>query len=31
MAVKEFIQEGFAKGEITVTASLNVEGAFNSA
>jgi len=31
MAVKEFIQEGFAKGEITVIVSLDVEGAFNSA
>ena len=31
MAMKEFIQEGFAKGEITVTVSLDVEGAFNSA
>ena len=30
MAVKEFIQEGFAKGEITVTVSLDVEGAFYS-
>jgi hypothetical protein len=32
MAVKEFVQEGFSRGEITVTASLDVEGgAFNSA
>jgi len=31
MAVKEFVQEGFSKGEITVTVSLDVEGAFNSA
>jgi hypothetical protein len=31
MEVKEFIQEGFRKGEITVTVSLDVEGAFNSA
>jgi hypothetical protein len=31
MTVKEFIQEGFSKGEITVTVSLDVEGAFNSA
>ena len=31
MAVKEFVQEGFRRGEITVTASLDVEGAFNSA
>ena len=31
MAVKEYIQEGFPKGEITVTVSLDVEGAFNSA
>jgi len=30
-AVKEFVQEEFAKGEITVTISLDVEGAFNSA
>jgi hypothetical protein len=31
MAVKEFVQEGFSRGEITVTVSLDVEGAFNSA
>ena len=31
MAVKEFVQEGFRKGEITVIVSLDVEGAFNSA
>jgi hypothetical protein len=31
MAVKEFVQEGFSKGEITVIVSLDVEGAFNSA
>ena len=31
MAVKEFVLEGFSKGEITVTVSLDVEGAFNSA
>ena len=31
MAVKKFVQEGFSKGEITVTVSLDVEGAFNSA
>jgi len=31
MAVKEFVQEGFSGGEITVTVSLDVEGAFNSA
>jgi hypothetical protein len=31
MAVKEFVQEGFSKGEITATVSLDVEGAFNSA
>ena len=31
IAVKEFIQEGFSKGEITVTVSLDVEMAFNSA
>ena len=30
MAVKEFVQEGLSKGEITVTVSLDVEGAFNS-
>jgi len=29
MALKEIIQEGFSKGEITVTISLDVEGAFN--
>jgi hypothetical protein len=31
MAVKEFVREGFSRGEITVTVSLDVEGAFNSA
>ena len=31
MAVKTFVQEGFSRGEITVTVSLDVEGAFNSA
>ena len=31
MTVKEFIQEGFSKGEITLTVRLEVEGAFNSA
>jgi hypothetical protein len=31
MAVKEFVLEGFSRGEITVTISLDVEGAFNSA
>jgi hypothetical protein len=31
MAVKEFVQEGFTRGEITVMVSLDVEGAFNSA
>ena len=31
MTVKKFIQEGFSKGEITVTVSLDVEGAFNLA
>jgi hypothetical protein len=31
MALKEFVQEGFSKGEITVIVSLDVEGAFNSA
>jgi hypothetical protein len=31
MAVKEFVQDGFSKGEITVIVSLDVEGAFNSA
>jgi hypothetical protein len=31
MAVKEFVQEGFSRGEITVTLILDVEGAFNSA
>jgi retron-type reverse transcriptase len=31
MAVKEFVQEGFRKGEIIVIVSLDVEGPFNSA
>jgi hypothetical protein len=31
MVVKEFVQEGFRKGEITVIVSLNVEGSFNTA
>jgi hypothetical protein len=31
VSVKEFVQEGFSKGEITVTVSLDMEGAFNSA
>ena len=31
MAVKEFVQEGFSKKEITARISLDVEGAFNSA
>ena len=31
MAVTEFIEEGFRTGEVTVTVSLDVEGAFNSA
>ena len=31
MAVKEFVQEGFSRGEVTVTVSLDVEGAFSSA
>ena len=31
MALKEFVEEGFSKGEITVIVSLDVEGAFNSA
>ena len=31
MAVKTFVQEGFTRGEITVTVSLDVEGAFKSA
>ena len=30
MALKEFVQEGFSKGEITVIVSLDVEEAFNS-
>ena len=30
MALKEFVEEGFSKGEITVMVSLDVEGAFNS-
>jgi hypothetical protein len=29
MAVKEFVEQEFSKGEITVTVSLDVEGAFN--
>jgi hypothetical protein len=31
MAVKIFVVEGFSRGEITVTVSLHVERAFNSA
>jgi hypothetical protein len=31
MTVKEFVQEGFSRGEITATVSLDVEGAFKSA
>ena len=31
MAVKEFVQEGFSRGEVTVTLSLDVERAFKSA
>jgi hypothetical protein len=31
MAVKEIVQEGFRKGEITVIISLDVEGPFNTA
>ena len=31
MAVKQFVQEGFSRGEITARVSLDVEGAFNSA
>jgi hypothetical protein len=31
MAGKEFVQEGFSRGEITATVGLDVEGAFNSA
>jgi len=31
MVVKGFLHEGFSKGEITVTVSLDVEGAFKSA
>ena len=31
MAAKEFVQEVFSKGEITVTVSLDVKGAFKSA
>jgi hypothetical protein len=31
MAVKEFVQEGFSRGEIAATVSLDVEGAFKSA
>jgi hypothetical protein len=30
-SLKEFVQEGFSKGEITVIVSLDVGGAFNSA
>ena len=29
MAVKEFVHEGFTKGEITVIVNLDMEGAFN--
>jgi hypothetical protein len=31
MAVKEFVQEEFSRGETTVTVSLDVERAFNYA
>jgi hypothetical protein len=31
MAVKEFVQEGFRKWEITVIVSFDVEGPFNTA
>ena len=31
MVVKGFLHEGFSKGEITVTVSLDMEGVFNSA
>jgi hypothetical protein len=31
MALKEFVREGFSKGEITVIVSLDVEETFNSA
>jgi len=31
MALKDFVQEGFSKGEITAIVSLDVEGAFTSA
>jgi len=31
MALKDFVQKGFSKGEITAIVSLDVEGAFNSA
>jgi len=31
MAFKNFVQEGFSKGEITAIVSLDVEGAFNTA
>jgi hypothetical protein len=30
MGLKEFVQEGFSKGKITVIVSLDVEEAFNS-
>jgi len=30
MALKEFVQEGFSKGEIRAIVSLDVEGAFRS-
>jgi len=31
MALKDFVQEGFSKGEITAIVRLDVEGAFKSA
>jgi hypothetical protein len=31
MALKDYIEEGFRSGEVTVLVSLDVEGAFNSA
>ena len=31
MALKDYIEEGFRSGEVTVLVNLDVEGAFNSA
>jgi len=31
MALKDYIEEGFRSGEVTVLVNLDMEGAFNSA